>query len=118
MADLVYGFEYVDCDGNLVQVYEDKNEPRTVRALAGSFGVIGIVVSVTLKLISMLYTDLHIEKPSMFLAVPPRGIHDVPESMHHHYHTAMNGQSMELVSNASFLLLLWRIGLNYLSVDN
>jgi hypothetical protein len=98
MADIVYGIEYVDCDGKLIAVTEDDTDPHTIQALAGSFGVIGIVVSVTLKLIPMLYADLHIEKASMFSAVPPRDMSDIPESMRNRIDIDMNAAALEAVS--------------------
>jgi hypothetical protein len=98
MADLVHGIEYVDCDGMLVSVNEDTTDPHTVRALAGSFGVIGIVVSVTLKLIPMLYTDLHMGKASMLRAVPPRDLNDVPESMRACLDVDLSERALEAVS--------------------
>jgi hypothetical protein len=98
MADIVYGIEYMDCDGNLIPVAEDDTNPHTIQTLAGSFGVIGIVVSVTLKLAPMLYGDLHVEKTSMFSAIPPRYMSDIPESMRNQIAIDMNAAALEAAS--------------------
>jgi hypothetical protein len=98
MADIVYGMEYVDCDGNLVSITEDDIDPHTMRALAGSFGVLGVVVSVTLKLIPMVYTDLYMEKVSMFSAVPPRDLNDIPVSMREFIDIDMSESALAEVS--------------------
>jgi FAD/FMN-containing dehydrogenase len=98
VTDLVYAIEYVDCDGKLISVSEDSTDRNTILALAGSFGAIGIVVSVTLKLTPMVYADVYVEKPSMFSAVPPRDIADVPESLRKHIDIDMSVPALAEVS--------------------
>jgi hypothetical protein len=52
LSDLVIGLEYVDASGE-IQVVED---PEHLKAASGAFGMLGIIVSITLKMDEMTYS--------------------------------------------------------------
>ena len=53
LSDLVLAIEYVDANGDL-QVVDD---PELLKAASGAFGLLGIVVSLTLRLDEMTYAS-------------------------------------------------------------
>ena len=58
---------YVDARGDLQTV----NDPTELRAASGAFGLLGIVVSVTLQLDTMGVVDMMPVKQPVMLAIPP-----------------------------------------------
>lgn len=66
LADLVQAVEYVDHHGDIQKV----ENPKVLRALAGSFGLFGVVVSLTMKLVPMEYVILNYQKLPEVKAIP------------------------------------------------
>lgn len=58
---------YVDARGDLQTV----NDPAELRAASGAFGLLGVVVSVTLQLDTMGVVDMMPVKLPVALAIPP-----------------------------------------------
>lgn len=82
LSDLVTELEYIDVNGN-IQVVKD---PQEIKAAAGSFGVQGIITSVTMKLDKMTYANLNtMEKANVFAAIPPVSYQEVPLAIRPYY---------------------------------
>jgi hypothetical protein len=56
-------------------------DPEQLKAAAGSFGLLGIVTHVTLRLDKMRYAVMCPSKPSIGLAIPPLKVSDVPPAL-------------------------------------
>lgn len=67
LSDLVESIEFVDGNATVQTV----SDPSRIQALAGSFGVMGVVTSVVLRLVPMQYVNLHPRKLLMTVAIPP-----------------------------------------------
>lgn len=74
LSDLVVQVEYVDAHGNLQVV----NDPAELRAASGSFGLLGVVVAVTLQLDDMAVAILAPVKKHLLLSIPPPKGYDLP----------------------------------------
>ncbi|CAL1712310.1 unnamed protein product [Somion occarium] len=74
LSDLVVEVTYVDAKGELQTV----NDPTELRAASGCFGLLGIVVSLTLELGTMGVTDMSPVKIPMPLAIPPPKDYPIP----------------------------------------
>lgn len=74
LSDLVVEVTYVDAHGELQTV----NDPDELRAASGSFGLFGIVVSITLRLDAMGVAELVPVHISLPLAIPPPKGYTVP----------------------------------------
>lgn len=73
-SDLVECVEYVDCNGELHTV----SDPEQLRAAAGSFGLMGVVTHLTLRLDKMKYVQMNPSKEDAVTAVPPPDASLVP----------------------------------------
>lgn len=67
VSDLVECVEYVDCKGKLHTV----SDAKQLRAAAGSFGLMGVVTHLTLRLDKMTYVQMNPSKEDAVTAVPP-----------------------------------------------
>jgi len=74
LSDLVVEVEYVDANG-VVQIV---NDPTELLAASGAFGLLGVVVSITLKLDEMGVTNMMPVKVPMPLAIPPPKGYEIP----------------------------------------
>ncbi|EIN04699.1 hypothetical protein PUNSTDRAFT_146346 [Punctularia strigosozonata HHB-11173 SS5] len=77
LSDLVEQVEYVDARGN-VQVV---NDPRELRAASGCFGLLGVVVAITLRVDKMGVAEMVPVKIPMVLAVPPPKGYPIPDAV-------------------------------------
>ena len=66
MSDLVVEIEYVNADGNIQVV----NDPDQLKAVAGSFGLFGIILSLTYCFPKMTYALFDPKTPSMKDIIP------------------------------------------------
>ncbi|KAF8318789.1 hypothetical protein DL93DRAFT_2054313 [Clavulina sp. PMI_390] len=67
LSDLVVEVEYVDAQGNIQVV----NDPEELKVASGCFGLLGVVISITLQVEDMQVAELRPSKTHMLLAVPP-----------------------------------------------
>jgi hypothetical protein len=74
LSDLVAEVEFVNARGQLQTV----SDPALLKAAAGCFGLLGVVISLTLKLDEMSYATLQPKSPPVALAVPPPAGFRVP----------------------------------------
>jgi hypothetical protein len=74
LSDLVVEVQYVDAKGE-VRTINDKTE---LLAASGAFGLLGVVVAVTLQLDTMGVTDMSPVKLPIPLAIPPPADHPIP----------------------------------------
>ncbi|KZW03333.1 hypothetical protein EXIGLDRAFT_759198 [Exidia glandulosa HHB12029] len=74
LSDLVVEVEYVDAYGKLRVV----NDPEQLRVASGAFGLLGVVISVTLQLDEMAVAELQPVKRLAALAVPPPRGYKIP----------------------------------------
>lgn len=74
MSDLVSEVEFINANGELQTV----NDPKKLRAAAGSLGVMGIITAVTMRLERMTYANMKPYKPPAMLGVPPPPNWDKP----------------------------------------
>ncbi|GJE93853.1 FAD-binding domain-containing protein [Phanerochaete sordida] len=77
LSDLVVAVEYVDAHGELRVV----DDPAELRAASGAFGLLGVVVALTLQLENMGVTDMMPVKVSMPLAIPPPPGFELPQEV-------------------------------------
>lgn len=77
LSDLVVEVQYVDARGELRTV----NDPQELRAASGAFGLLGVVVSVTLQLDDMGVTDMMPVKVALPLAIPPPPGFELPQEV-------------------------------------
>ncbi|KZW03345.1 hypothetical protein EXIGLDRAFT_600728 [Exidia glandulosa HHB12029] len=75
LSDLVFEVEYVDAYGEVRVV----NDPEQLRVASGAFGLLGVVVSLTLQLDKMAVAVLQAVKLLSALAVPPPKGYNIPE---------------------------------------
>lgn len=76
VSDLCVRMEIVNCYGEL-QVIED---PAKMRAISGSFGLLGVIVSHDFVVDELMYADFRPRTASTLLAVPPTSPDDIPSS--------------------------------------
>ena len=75
LSDLVEEIEFVNVKGEL-QVINKVAQPDLMQAAAGSFGLIGIITSITIKLDKMSYALTNPKLVKLSKAIPPpRGTH-------------------------------------------
>ena len=74
LSDIVMEVTYVDPRGDLQTV----NDPAELRAASGAFGLLGVVISVTLQLDTMGVVDMMPVKLPVALAIPPPNGYPVP----------------------------------------
>lgn len=74
LSDLVVEVSYIDAKGDLQTV----NDPVELRAASGAFGLLGVVVSVTIQLDQMGVTDMVPVKLPLPLAIPPPKDYAIP----------------------------------------
>ena len=77
LSDLVVEVQYVDHQGTLRTV----NGKSELRAASGAFGLLGVVVSLTLQLDEMGVTDMMPVKVPMPLAIPPPKDYSLPHEV-------------------------------------
>ncbi|GJE93850.1 FAD-binding domain-containing protein [Phanerochaete sordida] len=77
LSDLVVAVEYVDAHGELRVV----DDPAELRAASGAFGLLGVVVALTLQLENMGVTDMMPVKVPMPLAIPPPPGFELPQEV-------------------------------------
>ena len=77
MSDLVVELTYVDARGDLQTI----NDPAELRAASGAFGLLGVVVSITLQLDTMGVVDMMPVKVPVALAIPPPKGYKIPEEV-------------------------------------
>jgi len=70
LSDLVEEIEFVNANGEL-QIINKAAQPELMSAAAGSFGLLGIITSITLKLDKMSYALTDPQLVSLAKAVPP-----------------------------------------------
>ncbi|KAE9402842.1 hypothetical protein BT96DRAFT_917943 [Gymnopus androsaceus JB14] len=76
LSDLVAEVEYVDPQGNIQTV----NDPAQLRAAAGCFGLLGVVLSITLRVDKMQKAVMQPRKIPAPLAIPPPPNYDYAEA--------------------------------------
>ena len=74
LSDLVVEVEYVDANG----VVQTVNDPTELLAASGAFGLLGVVVSITLQLDEMGVTNMMPVKLPLPLAIPPPKDYAIP----------------------------------------
>ena len=74
LSDIVAEVTYVDAHGDVQTV----NDPAELRAASGAFGLLGVVVSVTLQLDTMGVVDMMPVKLPVALAIPPPKDYPIP----------------------------------------
>jgi hypothetical protein len=77
LSDLVMEVEYVDAKGNLQIV----NDPEELRAASGCFGLLGVVVSLTLQLDDMGVAKMIPVAIDVALAIPPPKGYPIPAAI-------------------------------------
>ncbi|PVF94943.1 hypothetical protein CPB86DRAFT_712145 [Serendipita vermifera] len=77
LSDLVMEVEYVDAKGNLQTV----NDPEELRAASGCFGLLGVVVSLTLLLDDMGVAKMKPVAIDVALAIPPPKGYRIPTAI-------------------------------------
>jgi hypothetical protein len=70
LSDLVEEIEFVNAKGEL-QVINKVTQPDLMQAAAGSFGLLGIITSMTLKLDKLSYAITHPKLVNLSKAIPP-----------------------------------------------
>lgn len=74
LSDLVVEVIYVDAKGELQVV----NKPEELVAASGAFGLLGVVVSITIQLDAMNVTDMMPIRCPLPLAIPPPANYPLP----------------------------------------
>ncbi|KAK6984829.1 putative fad-binding type 2 protein [Favolaschia claudopus] len=80
ISDFVRRVEYVDCRG-VLQSLNIEESKEGVRAVAGAFGLIGVITHITLELDRMRDAVMRPRKVDVTLAIPPLSKEDVPEAL-------------------------------------
>lgn len=68
---------YVDANGDLQTI----NDPRELLAAAGCFGLLGVVVSLTLELDKMGITEMMPVTLPLLLTIPPPSGYEIPSQL-------------------------------------
>ena len=74
LSDLVASIEFVNANGELQTV----DDPFQLKSVAGCFGMLGIVTSITMKLDPLTFARMIPEKKRLALTIPPPEGFDVP----------------------------------------
>ena len=77
LSDLVVEIEYVDANG----VKQTINDPAELLAASGAFGLLGVVVSLTLQIDDMGLVNMMPVKLPMPLAIPPPKGYPLPQEV-------------------------------------
>jgi hypothetical protein len=77
LSDLVKEVEYVDADGNVQKVSDEKE----LKVASGCFGLLGIVVSITLELSRFEVANMKPTKLPLLLTIPPPKNYPIPEQL-------------------------------------
>lgn len=77
LSDLVTEVEYVNANGDLRTV----NDPDLLKSASGCFGLLGIVVSLTLRLDRMTYAHMRPRARPVVLSIPPPDDYVVPPAI-------------------------------------
>lgn len=77
LSDIVTEVEYVNANGDLVTVSDE----ALLKSAAGCFGLLGIVVSLTLKLDKMTYAHMKPLAKKVMLTIPPPEGYTVPSNV-------------------------------------
>ena len=85
LSDLVHEIEFVNAKGELQSV----SDPELLKTAAGCFGLLGVVVSLTLKLDPLTYARMHPRTPRLMLTIPPPDDFVVPGEIRMHGVTAI-----------------------------
>lgn len=80
LSDLVHEVEFVNAKGELQTV----SDPELLKTAAGCFGLLGVVVSLTLKLDPLSYARMHPRTPRLMLTIPPPEDFVVPSEIRMH----------------------------------
>lgn len=83
LSDLVEEIEFVNAQGN-IQVISKADQPELMKAAAGSFGLLGVITSITLKLDKMGYALTDPKLVSLAKAIPPpygTRLEDMPKKL-------------------------------------
>eukprot|EP01130_Rhizamoeba_saxonica_P003923 TRINITY_DN1621_c0_g1_i2.p1 TRINITY_DN1621_c0_g1~~TRINITY_DN1621_c0_g1_i2.p1 ORF type:complete len:457 (-),score=103.25 TRINITY_DN1621_c0_g1_i2:101-1471(-) len=95
VSDLVIGIEYVDLNGDVQSVMKNENE-LFLSAISGSFGLFGIIVSVTMKLEPLTYAHIQTEFQRVRRAIPPPdGFERVPKVFNKHLEREKDVENFE-----------------------
>jgi hypothetical protein len=76
LSDLVYGMEIVNSMGEVVKFNRKTHSDKIMNVIAGSFGLFGVTVSLTLKAKPMKYALLDLKFEPNEIAVPPVNVED------------------------------------------
>ena len=79
MSDLVHQIEYVDANGEARIINPTDEEFLT--AASGSFGLLGVVTHLTLKLEPMSYAVMKPRKVHVYQAIPPPPGYTIPSAL-------------------------------------
>jgi hypothetical protein len=77
LSDLVHEIEFVNANGEIQTV----SDPELLKTAAGCFGLLGVVVSLTLKLDPLSYARMHPTTPRLALTIPPPDDFVVPDEI-------------------------------------
>jgi len=80
LSDLVHEIEFVNARGELQTV----SDPELLKTAAGCFGLLGVVVSLTLKLDPLTYARMRPKARRLALTIPPPDGFPVPHEIHMH----------------------------------
>lgn len=83
LSDLVEEIEFVNANGEL-QIINKSKQPSLMQAAAGSFGLLGIITSITLKLDQMSYALMDPKFAPLSKAIPPpmgTKLDQIPENL-------------------------------------
>ncbi|KAF2842030.1 hypothetical protein M501DRAFT_927792 [Patellaria atrata CBS 101060] len=98
ISDYVRRIEYVDCNGKLQMVEDEK----WIRTAAGAFGLLGVVTHITFELDEMTYAVMEPRKVDIGLAIPPLSKHDIPPELRADWWDDENADEMIEKANVEF----------------
>jgi hypothetical protein len=88
LSDLVEEVEYVDAKG-IIQTVRDKEE---LRAASGCFGLLGVVISLTLLVDEMYVAEMKAVAEDVVLAIPPPKGYPIPKALEDQMKHITDGQ--------------------------
>ncbi|KAF5346576.1 hypothetical protein D9758_013474 [Tetrapyrgos nigripes] len=91
LSDLVAEVEYVDPQGHIQTV----SDPEELRAASGCFGLLGVVLSVTLRVDKMQTAVMQPQKIPVQLAIPPPPNYPVPSEIDMSRYTSQDLQNAQ-----------------------
>jgi len=77
LSDLVREMEFVNAKGEIQKV----NDRKALNAASGCFGMMGVVVSMVLRLDKMTYAEMRPSKIPTELAIPPPPGYKIPKEL-------------------------------------